>query len=260
MRFSRFAAGWRVGADFFERRKAVVSGAAPPLGLVDAASELAGRTVDAARIHPAARRFLERTGELELVVHSRWSGWAWPLWRVARPIFGAVGQLVLPLRQATIRTRLFALDAAADGRPGARGVVREYADTGRPMQTMAYAVHAAADGPYMSTALPLPLGNLTGQLRLEAIDEDPDGRLAVRLTSDAPSGGVWFVTSLVALRLPLRETLSLWGADMECAPADLDPGVVRGTVLVGRHEQRLFGALAATHDYWFYPRLSKSEA
>jgi hypothetical protein len=233
-----------------------VSGVRVPLGLVDDASELAGSGVDAARIHPAVRRFLERTGELELVVHSRWSGWAWPLWRIARPIFGAVGQLVLPLRQATIRTRLLALDAARDGRPGARGVVREYADTGRPMQIMAYAVHAAPDGPYMSTALPLPLGNLTGQLRLEAHAEDREGRLAVRLTTSAPAGGIWFVTRLVALRLPLGETLSLWGADTGCAPPDLEPAVVPGTVLVGRHEQRLFGALAATHDYWFYPRSS----
>lgn len=226
---------------------------------MEAVGELAGPAVDAARIPPAVRRFLERTGELELVVHSRWSWWAWPLWRLARPIFGAVGQLVLPLRQATIRTRLLALDAARDGRAGARAVVREYADTGRPMQIMAYAVYAAVDGPYMSTALPLPLGNLTGLLRLEAIGEDRDGRVAVRLTSDAPSGGIWFVTPLVALRLPLRETLSLWGADMECAPADLDPGVVHGMVLVGRHEQRLFGALTVTHDYWFYPRPSKSD-
>ena len=171
-----------------------------------------------------------------------------------RPLFGAIQQLFLPLREATVRTRLLALDGARDGRARVRGVVREYEGTGRAMQVLAYAVHAARDGGYMSAALPLPLGNLAGLLRMEAIGEDAEGRLAVALTSRAPSGGIWFATPLLALRLPLRETLSLWGAGTSCAPPDLDPSAVPGCVLVGRHEQRLFGALVVSHDYWFYPR------
>jgi hypothetical protein len=214
---------------------------------------LAHPGIDVARIHPHVRRFLERTGELDLRIRSRWSPWSRPVWRLARPLFGAVGQLVLPVREATIRTRLLALDTSRDGRRGARGVIREYADTGRPMQVFAYAVHDAPDGRYMSAAIPLPGGNLAGLLRLESIGADAEGRLAVRLTSRAQSGGIWFATPLLAVRLPLRETLALWPAGFDCAPRELDPSPVEGCVLVGRHEQRLFGALVVRHDYWFYP-------
>src|SRR5262249_38051055 len=144
-----------------------------PLGIVDSASELAHAGLHVERIHPAARRFLERTSELDLYARSRWSGWFYPLWRaILRPIFGAVGQLFLPLRDGTVRTDLVALDASRDGRAGARGVVRTYAGTGRTMQVIAYAAHDAGDAPYMSAALPLPLGNLAGLLRLDPMDED----------------------------------------------------------------------------------------
>jgi len=253
-RFSRLSAGLRVGTDFFERARALAAGSAPPAGIVDAIADLAHPGIDVERVHPHVRRFLERTGELDLHILSTWSAWARPLWRLARPLFDAMGQLVLPLHEATIRTRLLALDASRDGRPGARGVVREYADTGRPMQVFSYAVHEARDGRYMGAAIPLPLGNLAGLLRLEGIGQDAAGRLAVRLTSRAPSGGIWFATKILAMPLPLRETLSLWPPGMEGAPRDLDPRAVDGCVLVGRHEQRLLGALVVRHDYWFYER------
>jgi hypothetical protein len=253
-RFSRLTAGLHVGADFFERAHALGPADATPAGLVDDVADLAHDGIDIDRLQPAVRHFLERTGDLDLRVRSRWRPWFRPVWRVLRPLFGAVGQLYLPLREATIRTRLLAIDEARDGRAGARGVIREYADTGRPMQVLAYAIHDAADGRYMSAALPLPLGNLAGLLRLEAIDRDEGGRIDVALTSRAPSGGIWFATRLLALRLPLQERLSLWVPRTPGAPPDLDPAVVDRCVLVGRHEQRLFGALVVTHDYWFYPR------
>jgi hypothetical protein len=243
-----------VGADFFERAGVVQTGAPVPLGIVDSASDLAHAGLDVERVHPAARRFLERTAELDVHIRSAWSPWFRPFWRgLLRPLFGALGQLFLPLREGTVRTRLVPLDAARDGRPGARGVVREYVGTGRTMQIIAYGTYQGPDAPYMSAALPLPLGNLAGLLRLDPIGQDDDGRLAVKLTTQAPSGGVWFATRWFALRVPLRETLSFWAPGMRAAPTDLDPTAVPGCVLVARHEQRLFGALVVAHDYWFFP-------
>ena len=254
-RFSKLSGGLRIGAGFFERTGVARTGASAPLGLVDSASDLAHPGLDVERIHPAARRFLERTAELDVQIRSSWRPWFRPLWRwPLRPSFGVLGQLFLPLREATVETRMVALDAAQDGRACARGAVRSYRENGRAMQVIAYGTYAAPDAGYMSAALPLPFGNLAGLLRLDAIGEGDDGRLAVALTTQAPSGGVWFATRWFALRLPLRETLSFWSPEMRAKPTDLDPAAVPGCVLVARHEQRLLGALVVAHDYWFFPR------
>jgi hypothetical protein len=40
---------------------------------------------------------------------------------------------------------------------------------------------------------------------------------------------------------------------MECAPRDIDRGVLEGATIIGRHEQRFFGVRLVTHDYCFRP-------
>jgi hypothetical protein len=252
-RLSDLPATLRVGAGYFDRVGARALDGEIPRGVVTRIADLASDGLDVARVHPAIVPFFEDTTGLDLVIHSRWR---FPFslgWWLVRPLAAWIGQLVLPRREARITTRGLALDPATDGRASPRAILREYRDTGAIMQVVAYATWERSGTRYMSAAFPLPGGHLLGALRLDVIGEDADGRFAVALSSSSrgDDAGVWFKTPWGAVRLPLGETLSFWAPGMRCAPADLDPGVVAGTTLVARHEQRVFGIVFATHDYWF---------
>ena len=252
-RFSRLRGRLRIGPDFFARRGYVVAGEAR--GVIDRIADLAHPGIDVARVHPAIVAFFEDTAGLELLVRSRWRwpvAWAWWLWRW---VMRAIGQFVLPMREARIATAVHALDAAADGRPGARAVVRTYADTGRVMQAVAYATWTRGDRRYMSAAFPMPLGQIAGILRLDALAEET-GCLAIELTSRRQArddAGVWFVLGPLAIRSPFGERLRLWSADMRCAPPALAAAPLPGATIVGEHIQTLFGFRFVTHHYWFRP-------
>lgn len=262
-RFSRFAGGLRVGAKFFEHEDAVSAAPPAPRGLVDRMSDLANPAIDVTRVHPAIVPFFEDTGSLELHIRSRWrfpfSIW----WRfLMRPILRFIGQFVLPNPEGRIATRVFGLDRERDGRGDPRAVIREYIDTadaGYVMQVVAYATWEQTEGSrMMSATFPLPGGHIAGFLRLDEIGKDDEGRIAVELTSrrrDRDDAGIWFVIAgSFGVPLPLGERLQLWGADMACAPREIDRETLPGTTMVGRHEQRLFGVRLVTHDYCFRPR------
>jgi len=241
-RFSRLSGRLRIGADFFARRGAIVAGT--PRGVVDRIADLAHPGIDTARVHPAVAAFFEDTGGLELVIRSHWRwpfSWLWWLWR---HVMRLIGQFVLPLREARVTTAVHALDAAADGRPGARAVIRSYADTGRVMQVVAYATWTRGDRSYMSAAFPLPGGQVAGILRLDPLPED-----AIELTSrrrDRDDAGVWLVLGPLALRSPFGERIRLWPCTTPASP-------LPGATLAGEHVQTLFGIRFVTHHYWFRP-------
>ncbi len=253
-RFSRWIGGPRIGADFFERRGAVARApsGADPRGVVDALADLSHPGIDTARVHPAVARFFEDTAGLVLDVESHWRFPFSLLWRVARPAARAIGQFVLPVARGRIVTRVAALDAARDGRPGARAVVRTY-DDGAPFQAVAYAVCVRGGVHLMSAAFPQPGGHVAGFLRLDPQgDAGDDAGIGVVLSSSGrgDGAGVWLVVGGLPIPSPFSERLALFPPGAPGAP---DAARVPGTVLVGRHEQRLFGVLFVTHDYWFTP-------
>lgn len=219
-------------------------------------ADLANPAIDVARVHPAIAVFFEDTASLELHVRSHWRFPISLVWRLVRPLMQWIGQFVLPLREGRITTRILALDRVRDGRSDARAVIREYAGSGAVMQVVAYATCEEGGARYMSAAFPLPGGHVTGILRLDRIDEDAEGRLAVALTSASRNGdgaGIWYVLGSLGLRAPLGERISLWAAGTDCAPDDLDVTVLEGATILGRHEQRAFGVRFVTHEYWFTP-------
>lgn len=252
--FSRFAGALRVGADFFARRGALVDRGPAPRGLVDRLTDLSNPGIDVTRVHPAIAAFFEDTSRLELLVRSEWR---FPFsigWLVFRWFMRLVGQFVLPAREGRIVTRVAALDTSRDGRADARAVIRTYAHDESVMQVVAYATWARADARYMSAAFPMPLGQIAGILRLDAIGVDDEGRLAVALTSARRGGddaGVWFVIGPFSFRAPLEERLELWAPGMPGVPAELAGDALPGATIVGRHVQRLFGIRFVTHRYWF---------
>jgi hypothetical protein len=256
--FSRLRGGLRIGSGFFAKQQALSHATVePPRGLVDRMADLANPGLEVGRIHPAIAVFFEDTARLELQIRSHWRFPFSVLWWLGRPIMRWIGQFVLPADEARIVTRVLALDPARDGRSDARGIIREYTDTGAVMQVAAYATWEHAGARYMSAAFPLPGGHITGILRLDPIGEDDEGRIAVVLTSKARDGddaGIWAVVGSFGLRVPLGESIAFWAAGMRGAPADLDRTVLAGATILGRHEQRVFGVRFVTHDYWFRPR------
>ena len=266
--FSRLGAVLRVGPEHFARRGAVVAATEPPRGLAPRLSDLANPGIDTSRVHPAVAVFFEDTASLELHVRSHWRFPFSIVWWLARPVMRLIGQFVLPKREARIVTRMLALDPASDGRSDVRGVIREYEDAGTSagtsagpvMQVVAYATWERAGTRYMSAAFPLPGGHILGILRLDAIAEDDQGRLAVALTSERSTHGddaaIWYALGsrgTLAVRVPLGERLSLWAAEMDVAPSEIDRAPLPGATIVGRHEQRAFGIRFVTHHYLFRP-------
>jgi len=252
---SRFAGGWRVGADFFARGGLVVTKSPPPRGVVDRMDDLRNGAIDTARVAPALVVFFEDTSGLALHIRSRWRFPFSIAWRVGRVLARWMGQLVLPRNEARIRTEAFALDAR-DGRADARAIIRTYDGTGEVMQAMAYATWERDGTRYMSAAFPVPGACLMGLLRLDAIAEHEGEVQAVALTSarrDGDDAGVWLVRGRLAIPMPLGERLELWAPGTAGAPAeDPPPGLPEATIL-GRHEQRFLGILFVTHYYWFWP-------
>ncbi|MBK6460813.1 MAG: hypothetical protein IPF92_07365 [Myxococcales bacterium] len=262
---SRFSGGLRVGATFFDERGALADpgdagdGADAPRGVVDRIAELAGPGLAPERVHPAITAFFEDTASLDLYVRSEWR---FPrLWRLVRPILRAIGQFVLPVHEAHIRTRVVRLAEGRDGRDAARAVLRTYAGSGEVMQAVAYATLTRGDERFMSAAFPMPGGHVLGILRLEAVTTSEVGEIVcVALTSEPAASrgrgpvGVWLVLAGLAVRSPFGERLALSAPRDPEEAADWD--ATRGVrfSLVGRHEQSFLGLHFVTHRYGFAPR------
>ena len=109
-----------------------------------------------------------------------------------------------------MHTRLFALDDARDGRAGARGYVRSYGagEGARANYVAAYAAQPGRGGMYLSCAFPLPFASLLGLLRFE--QGDREGGLSLSSARRQDDAGMFLVTPLGALRLPLRERIDVW--------------------------------------------------
>ncbi len=261
--FSRLGAALRVGGDFFERRGIATRAGEPPRGLVDSLDEHRRNALATERIHSAVRAFYERTGDHELIVRPRWH----PLFRLGARIFrlGArfVGQLQLPIdaerASDRIESRIVALDDTRDGRERVRGWVRTFAKDGTAMYVAAYATHVHDAVAYMNIAFPLPFGNLTSVLRMDPLFVGgPD--LGIELTTRGPSrapndAGIWFVArGLGAVRLPMHETVRVWGATTRVPPHAIDATELPGATVLARHELWLLGMRYLTLDYVIRPR------
>ncbi|MFO0613748.1 MAG: YndJ family protein [Polyangiaceae bacterium] len=218
--FPRLLGDGFVGVDFFDRVGAVdatrtVSG---QLGALDA---FAHRGFDASRVHARVRHFYENTSAYELRVSP---DWRFPF-RIAGRLFARLarrflGNLELPTRadaEPVVTTRFFAVKAEVEGREDARGYVRAYGagPTARANFVGAYATHTAHGRTLLTPAFPLPFASFMGALRFE--DGEREGSLALvsRPAKDEGPGdeGLFLVTRIGALRLPLDERLDVGPSD-----------------------------------------------
>lgn len=238
-----------MGLDFFERTGVALPEKAPE-GLVDRVADLASPWLDPALVDPSVVEVLEQTARFEFLAIPGWQRGFRLAARAFGWLMGRVGQLRMPLAPALILTRTVGLDEAADGRPGARGVLRRYEDGG-VMQVLAYAACPIEGAGYLSVAFPFPWSCLNGLLSLDAASEGP-APLAVALTSEGRGGaaGIWLAVGRWWLRVPFAETMSLWPAGHPAGPrAELS--LLPGASVISVHEQRLLGLTFARHTYLF---------
>jgi len=244
--FSRLRGGRFVGRWFFRSQGLVDEGAPAPRGLVDTLDVFAREGVDGlhplrpGEVHPLVAAFYEETSRFRIDVTAEWALPASlfaPLWRlVAR----SLGQLELPtdpIGDRGMDGELVALRDEPDGRTDVRGWVRVHRGTDRPVFVAAYSHHRHGGVGYANIAMPILGGNLTSILR---VDPGTLGGLVYttrRTRGFAGDEGIFFVTPLGPLRMPMQETVII------------GPAAGREGELAAHHEIRVLGMVALRLHY-----------
>ena len=211
--FSQLAARGRVGGDWFRRNHLVHTGdAIATTGLVDRMAVFDGSDFPSSKLPDEIVRFYEHTNQYSLEVKPNWSRGFGLLARLYAFAFGRrFEQMNLPLateHERNMKSEIFALGSARDGRSSVRAWVRTYKDDGRAIYAAAYSWHRESSTIFMNIAFPVPLGNVTSILHLEWKNEE------LSLTTRSPRGGDDRGIYLVLfgrwpVRLPLNETITV---------------------------------------------------
>ncbi len=257
--FSALASRGRVGPDFFHRMKAVASLERAPRGLVDDLGEYRRGDFDPEEIHPAVRAFYEHTDAHGLLVSAQWRSGFRLAARLYKVLSSRLGQMNLPVsperRSDLVESAILPIDDELDGRRNVRGWVRRYARSGDAVYVAAYANHSLGPQTYMNIAFPLPGGNVTSILRLEALGSGRAPKGVLLTTLPAPSGlgdeGVYFANRILPLRLPIDETIRVW--PREAAETPIEAAGTGDVTVVARHDIWLFGIRLLTLDYAIFP-------
>lgn len=279
---SPLTAGWRVGADYPERRGVAADGEVA--GEMDDVSEYAGPEFDPEAVAPAVRAFYERTADYELAYRADWHR----PFRVGAALAGRltsrIEQLNLPgpgesspgesssdesfpgesspgeSGARELESRFARVEPTADPRPGARAWVRTRPD-GTAVFVAVYAHHERDGRRYVNIAVPLPGTNLSTVLRPENLESEAGGPGGLELTTLGGPGdgdaGLYLVTPLGSVALPLDQRFRVRPADDGTgALADDGDGDAPGSGagIVATHEMWLFGRQFLTIRYSGRPR------
>lgn len=251
--FSTATATGSVGADWARRRGYAGD---PVVGETEDFAVFDREDFDTSAVHPEIRRFYERTAEYEMGYTVRWHRGFRPGAWLASFLTTWLGQLNLPGRSTdTVRyleSELVAVPEAVDPR-GSVVWTRTDPDGGQAVFVAIYASHEHDGVTYANVAVPLPGSNLSTVLRpwaIEVADEAGSDNIVeddgVVFTTDGPGdGGLYLVTPLGPLGLPMRQSFRIWLADADGAPAS----PVEGADLIATHEMWLCGRQFLTITY-----------
>lgn len=232
--FSPLTAGTFVGADYLERNG--VDGPDDPVGEMDDMRVYARPDFDPGELHPEVRRFYERTSEFDIAYEVTWHAGFRTGAALASRLTSRLEQLNLPGPGAGVRqleSRLVDIDPDADPREDARGWIRTDPTTGKAVFVAIYASHTSDGERYTNIAAPLPGGNLSTVLHLDAMEA------GIELTTRTPGDpGLYWVVPPVGVELPMDQRFRVWPADATDAPPDITGG---DASLVATHEMWLFG-------------------
>jgi hypothetical protein len=175
-----------IGRDFFDRlaaREGLVARRSDVSGLLPTIDALLGAGFDPKLVHPAVRRFYERTGEYELEAWAEWCGMFRPFGRLLALLFSRrLQQLNVPLSGLDVRlgttSEVIQLVDPASGELHYTGWLRTLRATENVLYAGAYSVTRVPgfDRPCVKVVFPLPNGNAQVFLKPEIT---ADGSLTV---------------------------------------------------------------------------------
>jgi hypothetical protein len=256
-------AGWRVGADYLERRG--VLGECEVGGEIDDLSAFARSGFDPEVVAPVVRDFYERTADHRLAYGVRWHRPFRVGAALAARLTSRIEQLNLPGPGESgverLESRFTPVAPGVDPREGARAWVRTRED-GTAVFVAIYAHHDCDGVRYVNIAVPLLGGNLSTVLRPENL---ADGGLELTTLHGGAERdeGLYLATPLGAVELPLDQRFRVRPADglradsssADAANVDSSADAFDGDAsVVATHEMWAFGRQFLTIRYWGWPR------
>jgi hypothetical protein len=248
--FSPLTAGWYVGSEYLDRYE--IDTTEELVGEVDDFDVFARPDFDPDRVHPAVRRFYERTAEHQLAYEVMWHRGFRIGAALVSPCTGWIEQLNLPTGETEsreLRSRIIGVAARADPRHGARAWIRDDPSTNEAVFVAIYAHHQRDGITYTNIAVPLPGTNLSTVLHVDALEAD-GGDTGVTLTTNTGSdSGLYLVTPLCAITLPMEQRFRVWPADASDPDAPDDPSTEQQASIVATHEMWLYNRKFLTIEY-----------
>lgn len=263
--FSRVYGGTHIGADFPERRE-IAADEVPPGEMDDMAAYDREATAtrdefDADAVNTRVRDFYERTGAYAMTYRTWWHRGFRLGASLAAPLTSRIEQLNLPgpgdVSHHRLRSRFAQLRSDVDPREEARAWVRTDAETGDTVFVALYASHVAESDVkdaessedsgerLVNIAAPLPWTNLSTVLRIRHFPDDTDSTGVELTTWAGEDPGLYLVTPLGALKLPMEQRFRVWPPEATDAPEAIDPRAS----LVATHEMWLLGRQFLTIEY-----------
>lgn len=193
-----------IGEEFLMKQKLIEDSGYK--GLVDQMSNYSSDYFDDKKLSTAIVHFYERTSEFDLKANIHWAAWFKPFAYLYGKISKHVQQLHLGMgkKWETMEGEIIGVNSTRDGREKVRAWVRKN-EQQESIFVALYSKHTSAGETYMNIALPLPLSNMTGILKLR--NEGKNLILTSKLRPDGSGDeGIYLRSRYMTIRLPLSET------------------------------------------------------
>jgi hypothetical protein len=245
--FSPLVAKGYVGSEYLDRHD--IDTTEEMIGEVDDFSVFARPDFDPDRVHPAVRRFYERTTEYQLTYNVVWHRGFRIGAALVSPLTRWIEQLNLPGKPESreLRSRIVGLASQADPRRDARAWIRVDPSSREAVFVAIYAHHQRDGITYTNIAVPLPWANLSTVLYVDALNRETDNGGATLTTNIGDDSGLYLVTPLCVIKLPMEQRFRVWPADT----SDPDAPDIQNTT---ENTSTQPTGIVAVHEMWLYDR------
>lgn len=244
--FSPLTAEGYVGDEYLDRHEINTTG--EMIGEVDDFSMFTRSDFDPDQVHPAVRRFYERTADYRLTYDVTWHRGFRIGAALVSPLTRWIEQLNLPTGETETRelqSRIIGLAEQADSRHDARAWIRVDPSTNEAVFVAIYAHHQRDGITYTNIAVPLPWMNLSTVLYVDALNSKTDSSGVVLTTNTGDDSGLYLVTPLCAIKLPMEQRFRVWPAKTSDPKAPDIQATANNTYTQS-------SSIVARHEMWIY--------